>query len=55
LSHLLWLEAAEEIRRERAFARDGELYRQWWDIWAAQERELFSTERTRDAADIVLQ
>jgi len=55
LSHLLWLDAPEDVRRERAFARDGELYRQWWDIWAAQERDLFGAERTRDAADIVLQ
>jgi hypothetical protein len=55
LSYLIWMEAPEEIRRERAFARDGELYRQWWDVWASQERKLFGSERTRDAADIILQ
>jgi len=55
LSCLVWLDAPEDVRRERAFARDGDLYRQWWDTWAAQERDLFGTERTRDAADIVLQ
>jgi hypothetical protein len=54
LAHLLWLDAPEEVRRERAFARDGELYRQWWDTWAAQERDLFDAERTCDAADVVL-
>ena len=54
LAHLLWLDAPEDVRRERAFARDGELYRQWWDVWAAQERELFAAERTPAAADIVL-
>jgi para-aminobenzoate synthetase len=55
LAHLLWLDAPEEVRRERAFARDGELFRQWWDVWAAQERELFAAEQTRAAADVVLQ
>ena len=55
LAHLLWLDAPEDVRRERAFARDGELYRQWWEVWAAQERALFGTEQTRAAADIVLQ
>jgi para-aminobenzoate synthetase len=55
LAHLLWLEAPEDVRRERALARDGELYREWWDTWAAQERQLFAAEQTRDAADIVLQ
>ena len=54
LSHLLWLDGPEDVRRERAFARDGDLYRQWWDVWAAQERELFGAEQTRAAADIVL-
>jgi para-aminobenzoate synthetase len=54
LSQLIWLDASEEVRRERAFARDGDLYRQWWDIWAAQERDLFGAERTRDVADVVL-
>jgi hypothetical protein len=55
LSYLIWLEAPDDVRRERAFARDGELYRDWWEVWAEQERELFGSERTRDAADIVLQ
>jgi len=55
LSQLLWLDAPEDVRRERAFARDGELYRRWWEVWAAQERKLFGAEQTRAAADIVLQ
>jgi hypothetical protein len=35
-------------------ARDGQTYETWWDIWAAQERELFTAEGTADAADIRL-
>lgn len=55
LAHLIWLDAPEDVRQQRAFDRDGDLYRKWWDVWSAQERQLFGAEHTRDAADIVLQ
>ena len=54
LSYLIWLDAPPEVRRARAMARDGETYEKWWDIWAAQERELFATEGTAEAADVRL-
>ena len=54
LSHLIWLDAPADVRRARAMARDGETYEKWWDTWAEQERELFTTERTADAADLRL-
>ena len=54
LSYLIWLDAPPEIRRARAMARDGEMYEKWWDIWAAQEAALFTSERTADAADLRL-
>jgi cytidylate kinase len=54
LSYLIWLDAPPEVRRARAMARDGQTYETWWDIWAAQERELFTAEGTADAADIRL-
>ena len=54
LSHLIWLDAPPEVRRARAMARDGEMYEKWWDIWAAQEAALFTSERTADAADLRL-
>ena len=54
LSLLLWVDAPEEIRRARAMARDGEVYAPWWDVWAAQERELFAAEQTKAAADLWL-
>jgi len=54
LSHLIWLDAPPEIRRARAMARDGETYERWWDIWAAQENELFAAEQTAAAADVRL-
>lgn len=38
----VWLHLEEMLRRRRALARDGELYRPWWTVWAAQEERLFS-------------
>ncbi len=52
LSLLAWVDAPEEVRRERAMARDGEVYEPWWDVWAAQERQLFAAEQTKAAADV---
>jgi len=54
LSHLIWLDAPPEVRRARAMARDGEIYEKWWDIWAAQEADLFTAENTEAAADVRL-
>ena len=54
LSYLIWLDAPAEVRQARAMARDGETYEKWWDIWAAQETELFTAEQTAAAADVRL-
>ncbi|MGI9085821.1 MAG: 4-amino-4-deoxy-L-arabinose transferase [Aeromicrobium sp.] len=54
LSLLIWVDAPDHVRRERAVARDGEVYEPWWDVWAAQERELFAAEQTMSAADVRL-
>jgi len=54
LSLLVWVDAPADVRRERAMARDGEVFEPWWDVWAAQERELFSIEQTRAAAEVRL-
>jgi para-aminobenzoate synthetase len=40
LSACLTLEAPDARRKERALARDGETYRPFWDVWAAQEEAL---------------
>ena len=50
-SLLIWLEAETEERYARAIARDGEVYLDPWDRWAAQERVTFAREATRDRAD----
>jgi para-aminobenzoate synthetase len=54
LSMLVWVDAPEAVRRERAMARDGEVFEPWWDVWAAQERALFATEQAMAAADVRL-
>jgi cytidylate kinase len=54
ISHLVWLEAAEPERRRRALTRDGETYIPWWDVWAAQEEEYLVSDRTPEAADLVI-
>ncbi len=54
LSALVWVEAPEPVRHERAMARDGETYRPYWDAWAAQERAHFLTHDPRSRADLVV-
>ncbi len=54
LSLLVWVDAPADLRRDRAMARDGEVFEPWWDVWAAQERALFATEHTKAAADVRL-
>ena len=51
---LIWLEAAEPIRRGRALARDGDVYGPHWSGWALQETGHFAREGTRARADLVL-
>lgn len=50
----VWLEAPAAERRRRGLARDGEAYRPHWERWAAQEREVFGTDGTRERADLLL-
>ncbi len=53
VSLLVWLDGPEDRRRSRALARDGDTYAPWWDVWAAQERQHFAREGTRERADLV--
>jgi hypothetical protein len=54
LDALLWVEAAEPERYQRAMARDGVGYRPHWRRWAAAERSHHARERTRERADVRL-
>jgi cytidylate kinase len=50
----VWLDAPEELRRERALARDGELFAPHWQQWAAQERAHWDAGRPWELADLVI-
>ena len=54
LNLLVWVEASDEVRHDRAMARDGDTYAPWWDVWADQERRHHLRERTRAQADVVV-
>jgi uridine kinase len=54
-SVLVWLELEAAVRKERALARDGEVFRPYWSSWAAQEDVLLAREQTPSRADIVVQ
>lgn len=53
-SLVVWLDADEDVRRERALARDGDSFAPHWADWAIQERAHFARERTRERADLIL-
>ena len=50
----IWLELAEETRKERALRRDGDRYAPHWDGWASQERTFADRERPAELADVVV-
>ena len=52
-SLLIWLEADTAERHARAMRRDGAMYVDHWDRWAAQEQVTFAREGTRERADRV--
>ena len=43
--YAVWVESPEGLRRERALARDGDMFAPHWDAWAAQERAHFASAR----------
>lgn len=55
LSLLVWIEAPDALRKDRALARDGETYRPFWEIWAAQEQALLAREDIPGRADVIVQ
>lgn len=50
----LWLEVDEPTRRSRALARDGAMFADHWDDWAAQEAVHWRADHPRELADLVL-
>ncbi len=54
VSLLVWVELPEAIRKHRALERDGDTYRPYWDVWAAQETAMLTREHTPERADAVV-
>ena len=50
----LWLEADDDVRKDRALARDGDTFEPHWDRWARQEERFIARESPRDLADVVV-
>lgn len=51
----IWLELPENIRRERALARDGDMFAPHWERWAAQEAAHWRRHQPDQLADLVLE
>ena len=49
----IWVECDDDLRRERAIARDGTLFEPHWETWADQEREIIKTQSPKAHADLV--
>lgn len=50
----LWLEMDADTRKRRAIDRDGDLFRPWWDTWAAQEQQHWELNDPRALADVII-
>ena len=51
---VVWVEASEAERRQRALARDGDTYAPYWDRWAAQEAAWLADDDVPSAADVTV-
>ncbi|GAA4708996.1 adenylate kinase [Phytohabitans rumicis] len=54
LSTLVWLDAPDDVRRERALARDGDTYAPHWDRWARHENDFYAQDDVRSRADVLI-
>lgn len=50
----IWVEADDQVRKQRALERDGETYAPHWDRWAAQEAGHIGRHRPRTVADYLM-
>ena len=54
LSYLVWVEAPSALRLARGIERDGDARRPEWERWRTKEDAFFMEQRTRDAADLIV-
>lgn len=48
----IWIEAPEEIRKQRFSDRDDGLFDDYFETWSAQEDSFYSTHRSAELADL---
>lgn len=53
LSCRIWVEAPQQVRRERNLTR-AEYWRDHWEAWVVQETAFFAADGARDRADLVV-
>ena len=55
VAHLaVWLDVPEEIRKKRWLERDGHIFDQYFDMWAAQELDFIAREKSPEFAQFGL-
>lgn len=42
LDAVIWVDAPQQVRKQRALERDGDTYAPFWDVWAEQEEHLLT-------------
>lgn len=47
----IWMDGPPGLRQQRAFQRDGDAFRPYWDMWAAQEAHHIARNRPMELAD----
>jgi uridine kinase len=50
----VWVDAAPEVRRQRALERDGDAFDDYWAAWAAAEAAYFANDDVAARADLSL-
>ena len=50
----IWVDAPADERKDRALDRDGDTYRPYWDMWAAQEEQHVNDLHPQELADVVI-
>ncbi|WFR83856.1 chorismate-binding protein [Arthrobacter sp. Y-9] len=54
LDATLWVSGADDERKSRALARDGESYVPFWDTWAEQEERWLATDPVPESVDVTV-
>ena len=53
-AHLrIWVETPDDLRQKRWIDRVGNSHDEWWPVWASQELDFYSRERSAELADLI--